>query len=388
MTTLLLICIYIAFIGLGLPDGLLGAAWPIMQADIAAPLSAAGIVSVIITVGTIVSSLLSDRLTRRFGAGVVTAVSVATTAAALFGFSQVTAFWQLCAWSIPYGLGAGAVDAALNNVVALHCKARHMSWLHAFWGVGASIGPHIMSAFLTGAHSWHGGYVAVGIVQIAITAALFCSLPLFGRLKAPTPDSNDAPAVPLGTRAALKIPGVKAVVVAFFAYCAAEGALMLWSTSYLNGYHHLSAESAASLGGLFYLGMMLGRFAGGFLAEKFSDALLIRVGIIVSLGGTVIIALPLPSPLIAAGLFIIGIGCAPIYPSIIHSTPLRFGAERSGAIIGIEMAGAYTGCCVAPPIFGLIGEHISLGLFPLFIAVFFVLLAVMIHRVNKLHPLP
>ena len=387
MTTLLLLCVYIAFVGLGLPDGLLGAAWPIMQADIAAPLSAAGIVSVIITVGTIVSSLLSDRLTHRFGAGLVTAVSVATTAAALFGFSQVTAFWQLCAWSIPYGLGAGAVDAALNNVVALHCKARHMSWLHAFWGVGASIGPHIMSAFLTGAHSWHGGYIAVGVVQVAITAALFCSLPLFGRLSK-TAAQEEIPSAPLGTRAALRIPGVKAVVIAFFAYCAAEGALMLWASTYLNGYRQLSAELAASLGGLFYLGMMLGRFANGFLAEKFSDALLIRIGIIVSLGGTVIIALPLPAAVTAAGLFIIGVGCAPIYPCIIHSTPLRFGAERSGAIIGIEMAGAYTGCCVVPPIFGLIGEHISLGLFPLFIAVFFVLLAMMIHRVNKLHPIP
>lgn len=386
MTTLLLVCIYIAFISLGLPDGLLGAAWPTMQTDIAAPLSAAGAVSVIITVGTIVSSLLSDRLTRRFGAGPVTAVSVAMTASALFGFSQVTAFWQLCAWAVPYGLGAGAVDAALNNVVALHCKARHMSWLHAFWGVGASIGPHIMSAFLTGPYSWHGGYIAVGAVQVLITAALFGSLPLFRRLKTIKTD-EEALVAPIGTREALKIPGVKAVVISFFSYCAAEMTLMLWTSSYLAHYRQLPAEAAATLAGLFYLGMMLGRFVNGFLAEKFADALLIRIGVGVTLCGTLIIALPLPTAVTATGLLVIGLGCAPIYPCIIHSTPLRFGTERSGAIIGIEMAGAYAGSCVMPPVFGLLGEHVSMGLFPLFVAVFMVLLAAMMRRVDKLHPI-
>ena len=385
MITLLLVCIYMAFISLGLPDGLLGSAWPVMQTDIAAPLSAAGLVSVIITMGTIASSLLSDRLTRRFGAGLVTAVSVAMTATALLGFSQVTAFWQLCLWALPYGLGAGAVDAALNNVVALHFKARHMSWLHGFWGVGASLGPYIMSWFLTGAHSWHGGYIAVGIVQVIITAALFCSLPLFKRLSSPVASDNTADA-PLRTRDVLKIPGVKAVVIAFFSYCAAEMTLMLWTSSYLTVERHLPAETAASMAGLFYLGMMLGRFANGFLAEKYTDALLIRIGIGVALTGTVILALPVPPMITAAGLLIVGLGCAPIYPCIIHSTPLRFGASRSGAIIGIEMAGAYAGSCVMPPVFGLLAEHISMGLFAWFIAAFLIVLLGMMLRVDALHP--
>ncbi len=386
MTTILLICIYMAFIGLGLPDGLLGAAWPTIQTDIAAPLSAAGIVSVIITVGTIISSLLSDRLTRRFGTGSVTAVSVATTAAALFGFSQVTAFWQICLWAIPYGLGAGAVDAALNNVVALHCKARHMSWLHAFWGVGASTGPYIMSGFLAGPHSWHGGYIAVGATQILIVIVLFCSLPLFKRLHTyATPGVGSD--VPLRTRDVWRVAGVKAVVIAFFAYCAAEMTLMLWTSSYLHIHRNVDVETAASLAGLFYLGMMLGRFANGFLAEKFSDTILIRVGIGVTFAGTLSVALPLPIGITAIGLLIIGIGCAPIYPCIIHSTPLRFGADRSGAIIGIETAGAYAGSCVVPPLFGLLGEHVWMGAFPFFIAAFIMLLAVMMHRVNKLHPI-
>ncbi len=386
MTTLLLGIIYMAFISLGLPDGLLGAAWPVMQVDVSAPLSAAGAVSFIITVGTILSSLMSDRLTHRFGAGLVTAVSVVTTAIALVGFAISGAFWQLCLWALPYGLGAGAVDAALNNVVALHCKARHMSWLHAFWGIGASIGPYIMAANLASPLGWRGGYGTVAGIQIVLSVLLFCAVPRFRRLRASEP--GNVPPTPLGTRRALKIPGVKAVAVAFFAYCAAEMTLMLWTGSYLTEYRQMDTTKAAALASIFYIGMMVGRIISGFLTAKLSDRALIWLGAAIALGGSAIVMLPRISNAVAViGLLIVGLGCAPIYPSIIHSTPARFGADRSGAIIGIEMAGAYTGSCLMPPVFGLLAEHVSVGLFPLFTAAFLLLMGGMMLIADRQAPI-
>ncbi len=383
MASLLLSIIYIAFISLGLPDGLLGAAWPVMHMDIAAPLSAAGVISIIITIGTIISSLASDRLTHRLGAGKVTAISVAMTAIALFGFSVSTAFWQLCLLALPYGLGAGAIDAALNNYVALHYKARHMSWLHCFWGVGASVGPYIMGAFLGTAHGWPAGYRTVSIIQIALSLFLFLSLPLWKQAKAPA--AQDAPAVSIGIMEALRIRGVKELLVAFFAYCAAEMTAMLWSATYLTEYRHMPADTAASLASLFYLGMMLGRLVSGFVADRVKDKTLIRIGIGITTIGILLALLPLAGNTLAiVGILVIGLGCAPIYPSIIHATPASFGAEYSGAIIGIEMAAAYAGSCLVPPVFGLIAGHISAGWFPVFIAVFFVLLFIMSERVNSL----
>ena len=384
MTTLLLAFIYMAFISLGLPDGLLGAAWPVMHGDIGAALPLAGIVSAIITVGTIVSSLLSDRLTRRFGAGCVTAVSVTATAAALIGFSCSSAFWQLCLWAVPYGLGAGAVDAALNNVVALYYRARHMSWLHCFWGIGASVGPYIMGMFLTNGN-WSGGYHSVAAVQIGITAILFASLPLWKRLhvsdEKPSEKADEEP--PLGTVGALKVRGVKAVLFAFFAYGAAEMIAMLWSSSYMHEYRGFDADTAAALASLFYLGMTVGRFFNGFLAERFSDKSLIRGGLLLSLVGVGVLLIPFSSVLAAGGgLLIVGLGCAPVYPCIIHATPVYFGRTRSQAIIGLEMAGAYAGSFLVPPLFGVLADHTTLGLFPVAIAAFALLSFGMMECVN------
>ncbi len=380
MTTLLLVLIYAAFISLGLPDGLLGSAWPVLHQDIGAAVGLAGVISFIITCGTIVSSLLSDRLTRRFGAGGVTAVSVLMTAAALFGFSAANSFWQFCVLAVPYGLGAGAVDAALNNVVALRYSARHMSWLHCFWGIGASIGPSIMGACLTGTFGWHGGYSVVGILQIIIAAVLFISLPLWKSRLADgdTDESNTAP-IKLGD--ALKIRGVKAVLIAFFSYCAAEMTAMLWSSSYLSMYRGVDEHTAAFLATLFYGGMTGGRFVSGFLAERFSDRTLIRTGALIALGGILLCALPIPSAHPAMiGLLIIGLGCAPIYPSIIHATPTAFGKEYSGVIIGIEMASAYAGSCLMPPLFGWLSEFVSMGLFPFYLLVFIAAMLLMSDR--------
>lgn len=383
MASLLLAIVYISFISLGLPDGLLGAAWPVMHLEIGAPLSAAGLVSFIITLGTILSSLASDRLTKRFGAATVTAVSVGMTAAALFGFSVSSALWQLCLWALPYGLGAGAVDAALNNYVATHYKARHMNWLHCFWGVGASVGPYIMGAYLTHTGVWEHGYRTVSLIQTVLTVFLFLSLPLWKR---PAADSDGAPASPsVGALQVLRIRGVKELLLAFFAYCAVEMTAMVWSASYLTEFRLLPAEKAASLASLFYLGMMIGRLISGFVADRVRDRNMIRIGIAVAAGGITLILLPVSADIVAIlGIFVLGLGCAPIYPSFIHSTPVNFGEDYSGTIIGIEMAAAYAGSCLAPPVFGLIADHISAGWFPVYIALFFLLLIGMSERLNRL----
>jgi len=386
MFSLLIAIIYLAFISLGLPDSLLGSAWPVMRLELGAPLSMAGLVTMIICGGTIVSSLASERITRKLGAGLTTAISVALTAAALFGFSTSTALWQLCVWAVPYGLGAGAVDAALNNYVALHMAARHMSWLHCFWGVGASISPYIMQYCLTAENlNWQDGYRTVSFLQIALTICIFLSLPLWKRSGSDTGNSAVEAAPPVGLRKALQIPGVPFILASFFGYCAMEATSMYWACSYLVEYHGLEAENAAGLGSLVYLGLTFGRFLNGFIADRAGDKLLIRVGSIVLLSGIVLIAIPTGTWITAViGLAIVGIGCAPIYPSIIHSTPANFGEQNSQAIVGIQMASAYVGSTFIPPLFGLLAEHIHMDLYPFYLAVFALLMFWMSERLNRM----
>ncbi len=380
MFSLLLAIIYMAFISLGLPDSLLGSAWPVMRLELGAPLSMAGLISMIIAGGTIVSSLLSERLTRKLGAGLVTAVSVAMTAAALFGFSISRSVLAVCLWGIPYGLGAGAVDAALNNYVALHYSSRHMSWLHCFWGVGASISPYIMGACLNRG-SWQMGYRTVSIIQVALTAVIFLSLPMWKR----GGDAGEDTARPLlGLRGALKIPGVPYILLAFFGYCAAETTAGLWASSYLVEARGVEAGTAARFASLFYLGITFGRFLNGFVADRLGDRRMIRVGVAVMGLGAAMIALPLRGNALAlAGLIVIGLGCAPVYPSIIHATPFNFGEENSQAIIGIQMASAYTGSTFMPPLFGVLAGALTIRLYPFFLAAFALLLWTMTERVNR-----
>ena len=361
MVHLLLAIIYMAFISLGLPDGLLGAAWPSMVPELGAPVSFAGVIFVIISVGTVVSSLLSQRLNLRFGPGRVTAVSVAMTAAALFGFASSRSVWQLCLWAVPYGLGAGSVDACLNNYVALHYASRHMSWLHCMWGIGASAGPYIMGAVLSAGRHWSAGYRCIGVIQLALTAVLLLSLPLWKRSGG---DGEGEKAKPLRLGAIFAIPGAKPLLLAFFCYCALEQTMGLWAGSYLALYRGFTPEQAAGFAGLFYLGITLGRALNGFLTFRFSDSFLTRTGFAVVALGIAAVLLPLGETAALAGLALVGLGCAPVYPCIIHATPERFGAERSQAVIGILMAGAYLGNCLMPPLFGLIANHVSIGLLP------------------------
>ena len=375
MLHLLLAVIYISFISLGLPDALLGSAWPSMYGEFGVPVSYAGGISMIIAVGTVISSLLSDRLTRKLGAGKVTAISVGMTAAAIFGFSISHSLEMLCLWAVPYGLGAGSVDAALNNYVALHFASRHMSWLHCMWGVGASLGPYIMGHALMVGGGWNMGYRYIALLQVVLTVVLLLSLPLW---KAPTDNKADAEPAPAMTLAQiLRIPGSKAVMVTFFCYCAAEQTAGLWASSYLVLQKEVSTQTAASFAGLFFIGITVGRALSGFLTMKLSDTQMVRLGQGIIAAGIAAFLLPLGEYAALVGLILIGLGCAPIYPCIIHATPDHFGADKSQAIIGVQMASAYVGTCLMPPLFGLIANHITVSLFPFYLLAILILMILM-----------
>ena len=376
MIQLLLPIIYLAFISLGLPDSLLGSAWPSMYPLLGVPVSYAGILSMIISFGTIVSSLNSDRLTRALGAGRVTAISVGMTAAALFGFSVSTQFWMLCLWAVPYGLGAGSVDAALNNYVALHYESRHMSWLHCMWGIGTMVSPMVMGRVLAGGGPWTAGYRYIALFQIALTAVLFLSLPLWQKRTGEAAEDGTAlQALSLGQ--VFRLPGAKEVMLCFFCYCALETTAGLWASSYLTLTRGVAADTAASFASLFYIGITAGRAACGFLTLKLSDTQMIRLGQGVLAVGVAALLVPGPQLLALAGLVLVGVGCAPIYPSIIHATPDHFGADRSQAVIGIQMASAYVGNLVMPPLFGLLANNITPALFPFYLLVLLVLMVFM-----------
>lgn len=382
MYSILLMIIYLAFISLGLPDSLLGSAWPVMYEQLEVPISYAGIITMIIAGGTVVSSLMSDRITRKLGAGLVTAISVTMTAVALFGFSTSNSFILLCLWAVPYGIGAGAVDAALNNYVALHYASRHMSWLHCFWGVGAAASPYIMGYNLTRGFGWNNGYHTVAILQIVLTAVLFVSLPLWKRkvdIDGKSSNSNKALKLP----EILRIRGVKLVLITFFAYCALESTAGLWASSYLVEYRGIDTETAARFASLFYLGITLGRFISGFVADRIGDKLLIRYGLAIVFLGIILVALPIgSSSMTLFGLVIIGLGCAPVYPSVIHATPANFGENNSQAIIGVQMASAYIGTTLMPPLFGFLADIISIGLYPLYLIIFAILMLIMSERLS------
>lgn len=368
MFHLLLAIIYLSFISLGLPDGLLGSAWPSMYPEFDVPVSYAGIVSAIICAGTIISSLQSDRMTKRWGAGKVTCFSVLLTAIALLGFSFSSSYWWILFWAIPYGLGAGGVDAALNNYVALHYESKHMSWLHCMWGLGASIGPYIVSFALFMGHDWNLGYLSVFYIQMVLSAVLMLSLPLWNkkpsRMEA---DTEKESSVVLPLKEILRIPGAKSVMIMFFCYCALEQTAALWASSYLVLQHDLNPEIAAQFGSMFFIGITIGRAISGFVTLKLNDNQMIRLGEGIVLLGIICMILPLGHSAAIVGFIIVGLGCAPIYPCVIHSTPDNFGAANSQAIIGVQMASAYTGSLLMPALFGLIANHIDVKWLPLYL---------------------
>ena len=381
MVSLLLPIIYLAFISLGLPDALLGAAWPSMYPQLGAGVSWAGGVSMIISAGTIVSSLASDRLNSKLGTGKVTALSVATTAVALFGFSTCTQFWQLCLWAIPYGLGAGSVDAALNNYVSLHYESRHMSWLHCMWGIGAAGGPVIMGWALAGS-TWQNGYRVISVLQVVLTAVLVFSLPLWktpadeGAGEAFTPEHRPLPQL-------MKVPGVPEVMGCFALYNGLEAVAGMWAASYCTLVRGLDATTAASWASLFYLGITVGRFFSGFLTMKFNDQQMIRLGQVLIAVGVALIFLPVGNTCLLAGLVTVGLGCAPIYPSIIHETPANFGKNLSMAMTGIQMAAAYVGVTLLSPFFGVLAQNITMNLYPWALLVMLICMVILAEQLHK-----
>ena len=364
MIHLLLIVIYLAFISLGLPDALLGSAWPIMHMEFSVPVSYAGVIFGIISIGTTVSSLCSDYVTKKFGSGKVTAVSVGMTAMAMLGFSFSSDYWELLLWAIPYGLGAGSIDACLNNYVALHYESHHMSWLHCMWGLGASIGPYIMSFVLTKGQIWNMGYRYVGLLQLALTILLVFSLPLWKKKSGEITSAEQTEVKTLTLPEIFRVPGAKSAMMLFFCYCAIEQTAGLWASSYLVMHKGIAEEVAARFGSLFYIGITVGRFISGFITFQLNDKQMVRLGHGVIALGVAIMFLPLGNAAALAGFVIIGLGCAPIFPCVIHSTPEHFGADKSQSIIGVQMASAYVGTFCMPPLFGLIANHISVALLP------------------------
>lgn len=383
MASLLLAVIYLAFISTGLPDSLLGSAWPLMVGGFEVPLSYAGAISTIIFSGSIVASLCSDRLLRRFGVGMVTAGSTLLTVVGMVGFGLAPSFPVLCLAAVPYGLGSGAIDTALNNYVALHYAARHMNWLHCCWGVGASLGPYVMGAAVSANQGWRMGYGWNALIQAGLTLILFLSLPLWkknGDRSMAKKESEPS----IGLVGAVKLPGVKAMMLAFVGYCGFESTVNLWTSSYLVEFKHIGADTAASLASLFFMGITIGRFVAGFVADRFGDRAMIRLGAGIIFLGAGMIALPVTGEMVAlVGFLLIGIGAAPIYPSLVHAIPGHFGKEHSRAVVAAQMAGASTANTLMPPIFGVVAQYVNIGFFPLFIGAFIALMLWMYESVSR-----
>ena len=382
MFNLILALTYICFISLGLPDSLLGSAWPVMQVQMSVPVSYAGIVSMIICLGTVLSSLMSSVMIRKLGIGKIISISVLMTAVALFGFSVSSQYWMLLLWAIPYGLGAGCVDSVLNNYAALHFKSNHMSWLHCSWGIGASISPYIMSFALVKLDNWNYGYLIVAVLQFVLSFFIFRSIPLWKDSVAE--DEHKIESKTLSVRQILEIPGAVVCFATFFGYCAVELTASLWASSYLVQARGLSPEVASGCASLFYIGLTVGRAINGFLAMRFSDRTLIRLGLGIIFVGIMLAFIEAHAMFAYAGFVVIGLGCAPVYPCIIHMTPDLFGKDKSQAIIGVQIAFAYLGFCTMPPLFGLIANHISIKLLPAYLLVLLALIVVMHEKLVRM----
>ncbi len=432
MATLFLIVIYLAFISLGIPDSMLGAAWPVMHGDIGAPFGSAGLLSIVASGGTIVSSLASGRLIQRLGTGVITLISCCLTAGALLGFAFVPTLAWLIVLCIPLGLGAGAVDSGLNHFVAANYKAHHMSWLHCFWGVGATAGPIIMSHYISSEGSWRSGYTAVAVIQFTLVLILLFTLPLWKKvaelrqserlaeqsqpnqgasydpttMSQETEDTSaavsqleldheqtDAEGKTTASSASktdttargslFRIPGVRFTLLTFFFYCGVETTVGLWGASFLVGSRQIEPGLAAGWISLYFAGITIGRLITGFLTLRVTNRMLILLGQVCSAVGALLLILPLPGVLLMMGLILIGIGLAPIFPGLLHETPARFGTENSARLMGYQLAMAYTGITLLPPLFGLVASYIHIGWFPFVIMAFILIMLFCSERVIR-----
>ena len=382
MFILLLVIIYISFVSIGLPNAVPGAAWPVMQLYFDVPVYFAGILAIIISAGTIIACLLTERLTKFFSAWLLTATGIFIIAVSLLGFSFSGSFLLLCIWATPFGFGVGVIDTVINNYVAIHYTSKHMSWLHSFWGVGAMAGPYIIGFYLTRGFEWNYGYRAIAAVQFVFVVMLLLSFSLWKKrdrqaVSSPSPEVK-------GIFEILKIKGVKYVLIGFFAYCAVEATVGLWASTFLVTARGISVESAALFASFFFIGITVGRFISGFVSEKLGDKKMILLGLVIVFVGLVAVWLPVNTDIICLiGLIIIGLGCAPVFPGIIHSTPENFGTQNSQAIIGIQIASSYAGATIMPFLFGLLVNIVGIHIFPVFLLIFLVLTIVMMILLNK-----
>jgi len=379
---LLLVIIYIIFMSFGLPSGLLGSAWPSMYLELDVPMANAGIAAMMVSTGTIISTLFSGKIIKRVNVGLLNVINMAIIAVSLFGISFSQSFLSLCLWSIPIGLSSGLIDSAINSFVAIHYKAKHMNWLHCFWGAGASIGPIIMSISLNRWHSWNIGYRITSLIQIAVVVLLICTLPLWRQSKSEKQNA-DTTHHDLSIAKLIALPGAKETLMIFFLFGSLESILGLWGSSYLVTIHNLTPEVAASWIALHIFGVTIGRFLSGFLAIKFTNRQLLRLGGALMVIGIIILLLPLNGLAIIAALFILGLGRAPFFPCLLHETPKNFGALHSQSIVGIEMACAYIGITLMPQLFGILATKISYSILPICLGSILLIILYMIKRMYK-----
>lgn len=380
MSALLLAIIFIAFISLGLPDSLLGSAWPTVYQDLNLPVSSAGLIMVIVSIGTVLSSFFSDKVLRKISTLQMTVISVLLTTVALFGYSFSNNLFWFCFWSIPYGLGAGGVDTALNNYVALHYKSRHMSWLHSFWGVGATAGPIVMGFVLSRGFSWPFGYQIIGYIQLFVALIILISKPLWLKDSSLSVQNNQQ--IILSNKEKLGLPGVKSLLIASFCYFTVETATGLWAASYLVLARGIDENTAATWVSFFYLGITIFRFVGGLVTDKIGDKKMILNGIWLIAIGCFLLIIP-NNTVMLISLVLIGCGCAPVYPCLIHQIPSLFGANKSQAVISVQFSFAYLACAITPPIFGAIAQYVNIAFLPYFVLVFNVLMFVCVKLLYK-----
>lgn len=372
ITLLLLFIIYITFISLGLPDAILGVTWPVMREEFGVSIDMIGYVSIIITISTVISSLASGYLIEKLGTGKVTLFSVLLTALAIFGISVTPSFYWLLLLAFPLGFGAGSIDTALNNYVALHFKAHHMNWLHSFWGVGATLGPIIIS-FTILSSGWRNGVTTIALIQIIIFAFLLLSLPLWNKVH-PSEELGEEMTPIKKPKNLIRERGVFVAVLVFIIYCAIEFSVGLWGSSYLVDIKYFNPDNAARIVAMYYLGITIGRFISGFLSFKLDNRQMIYLGLSIITLGVLLLNASLPTSIILIPFIIIGLGLSPIFPAMIHETPKSFGKGQSQYVIGYQMAGAYIGGSIFPPLFGIIARFISVSLFPYFIAILTIIL--------------
>lgn len=384
MATILLIIIYITFIGLGIPDSLLGAAWPGISQELSLPVSWANFITIIISFGTIISSLLSTKLINKFSTSVVTAVSTTMTAISLFGFSISNNMIFLCLFSIPLGLGAGSIDTALNNYVAINYKASHMNFLHCFYGIGVSLSPFLMSIALS-KNSWQKGYRIVSFIQFGIAALTILSIPLWTKISSNQDSGSANNSKNIGLLKLIKDKKVRMACFTFMGSCGLEYTCGTWGSTYLVNSKEMAIDTAALMITFYYVGIAIGRFISGLISIRYSSQQIIKIGLIFIFVAIILLFIPFSSNISGFAFFLIGMGNGPIFPNMLHLTPENFGEDNSQAVMGVQMAFSYFGIMLVPAFFGIMAQIFNTDFFPIYIAILFALMVSATIKLKKIN---